>query len=604
MNFLPEGNKLTLRVWERRHRAILGVAYFQSLFVFGFGTWRGLGVLHAAGEAAAVAFVAVLAHVSKGPHAIRAGYATLSLLMASAMLVHQAGGVTEWHFHFFVMVGLITLYQDWVPFLIAITFVVLHHGVFGALDPQGVYGTAAAIRAPWRWALIHAAFVLAAAAVHIAAWRLSEEQGATDPLTGLPNRLGFTDLVDHQIDRHRDVAVLFVDLDGFKLVNDGLGHDAGDEVLRRIGTRIRDVLRAGDHAARLGGDEFAVVIPGLDLVEAERIAERVLFAVTESIYLKDKQREVHLRASAGIALSEPGLDGVELVRRADIAMYSAKRQGGGHWAVFESGLEEIQLERAEFADDLRSAVHRGELRVVYQPVVDITSGDVEGVEALLRWRHPTRGDVSPARFIPIAEETGLIVEIGEWVLDTAIDQLAAWSAAGVEMSMAINVSTRQLDDPAFGSRVVTRMAALGLEPRRLILELTESVLVLDLDEMAARLDDLRAHGVRVAIDDFGTGYSSMSYLSRLPVDVVKIDQSFVQRLATGATESALVRSIIELASSLNIGIVAEGVEDHDQAEVLRSLKCTTGQGYLWSRPVEAVAIPALFVSTRVPAVQR
>ncbi|MCU1368181.1 MAG: diguanylate cyclase/phosphodiesterase [Ilumatobacteraceae bacterium] len=599
---LPKGSLLSPRVWNRRHRAIVNVALVQSLAVLAFGIYRHVGVLHACGEASVVASIAFWARVSTARPAVRSAYATLSLLTASAMFVHQAGGVTEWHFHFFVMVGLITLYQDWVPFIVAIVFVLLHHGVMGAVDPKGVFGTEAAIHAPWKWAMFHAAFVVAAAAVHVAAWRLSEEQGATDPLTGLPNRLGFTDLVDHLTLRRDDAAVLFIDLDGFKRINDGLGHDAGDEVLSRTGARLREVLRSGDHAARLGGDEFAVVLAGVVPAEAERVAGRILVLLSQPIELPAHDREVQLRASVGVAMAEHGVDGVELVRRADIAMYSAKGHGGARWAMFEPELEQLHHERAEFANDLRMAVQHGQLRLVYQPVIDIATDHVDGVEALLRWTHPVHGAVPPLRFIPIAEESGLIVEIGEWVLDAALAQLAAWTADGLhDLSMAVNVSTRQLDEPGFGDRVLARLALHRIEPHRLVLELTESVLVVDLEQMAARLDQLRASGVRVAIDDFGTGYSSMSYLSRLPVDVVKIDQSFVQRLSTSTTEAALVRSIIELASSLDLAIVAEGVEEEAQAAVLRRLNCTTGQGYLWSKPVEADEIPAIVDGRHEPA---
>ena len=259
--------------------------------------------------------------------------------------------------------------------------------------------------------------------------------------------------------------MLFVDLDGFKRINDGLGHDAGDEVLRRVGSRVRGVLRASDHAARLGGDEFAIVVPGPGTTDAQRIADRLLQAIAQSIYLRSHQREVHLRASVGIAMSTPGVDGAEMVRRADIAMYSAKGQGGGQARMFETSLVVEQQERAEFADDLRHAVGGDQLRLVYQPVVDLVSGGIRGVEALMRWDHPTRGMVSPARFIPIAEETGLIVDMGEWALDTALDQLVAWTEAGLtQITVAVNVSTRQLDEGEFGRARAGAAASAGSPP--------------------------------------------------------------------------------------------------------------------------------------------
>ena len=595
---LPKGSQLSPRVWERRHEVIVTVALLQTIGVLCFGVHRGVGALGAAAQASVVGSVALGARFCRAGRAYRSGFATISLLTASSMLVYQADGATEWHFHFFVMIGLITLYQDWVPFFVAILFVVVHHGLVGWIDPTGVFGADAAGKVLWKVALFHVGFIFAAAAVHVAAWRLSEAQGATDPLTGLPNRLGFTDLVDHLAHRHDEVAVLFIDLDGFKQINDGLGHDAGDEVLGRIGSRLREMLRSGDHAARLGGDEFAVVVSDVDPDEASRIAERLLIVISQTILLDGRGREVQIRASIGIAIGDSTISGVDLLRRADIAMYGAKSDGGERWALFDRAVEQQHHERAEFTNDLRIAIKQSQFRLVYQPVVDLASGEIEGVEALLRWSHPVLGDVSPARFIPVAEESGSIVEIGEWVLDAALAQLAAWTADGLaSLTMAVNVSTRQLDEPGFCERVLGRLRAHHIAPFRLTLELTESVLVTNLDQMSARLDELRAAGVRVAIDDFGTGYSSMSYLSRLPIDIVKIDQSFVQRLATSTTEAALVRSIIELASSLNLGIVAEGVEEHAQADVLRRLHCSTGQGYLWSRPVDPALIPGLVHSS-------
>ena len=580
-------------MWERRHRVIVDVALAQAVVIFALGLYRGLPAWHAGGEAGCVAALALFARFAPGPFPIRASYATLSLLSASAMLVHQADGVTEWHFHFFVMVALITLYQDWAPFAVAITFVVLHHAVVGSIDPSGVYGTPAAIAAPWKWALAHGAFVLAAAAVNVAGWRLSETQGVTDGLTGLPNRLGFAELVDRHLARQGRVAVLFVDLDRFKLVNDSLGHDAGDEVLRVFGDRVRDVLRAGEWAARLGGDEFAVMLSDADHEAADRMVGRLQFALGEPVYLSGLAREVHLRASIGIAMSEPGIDGVELIRRADIAMYSAKHQGGGRASVFEHSLEELRRERAELVDDLHRAVTERQLRVLYQPAVDLQSGGVRGVEALLRWDHPTKGDIPPGRFIPIAEETGAIVEIGEWVLRETLRQAAEWRADGIDIKVAVNVSARQLNQPGFVELTLGLLAQHRVDPSQLILELTESVLVADLDEMARMLRALRAVGVRIAIDDFGTGYSSMSYLSRLPVDVVKIDHSFVRRLGEDATDSALVRTVIEMAATLGIDVVAEGVEHDTQADHLIALQCPIGQGFLWSHPVPPGDIPAL-----------
>jgi diguanylate cyclase (GGDEF)-like protein len=590
----PEGNRLPPRVWERRHEAIVRFALVQSVMVFAFGVWRGLGAAHVAVETVSIAGFALYARFARASQSVRSTLATISLISASAVLVHQAGGVTEWHFHFFVMVGLITLYQDWVPFAVAIVFVVVHHGLLGTIDPQGVYGTPEAIRAPWHWVLLHGGFVLAAAAVHVVAWRLSEEQGSTDPVTGLANRLGFTDLVDHEAERGEPIAVLYLDLDGFKAVNDSLGHGAGDEVLRQAGLRLRDAVRAsGGRPARLGGDEFAVLLSGAHAAAATRLAERILHTLAEPVFLADHQREIHVRASIGTATGEPGQGGVELLRRADMAMYSAKRAGGGRVTSFDDGLEVAQRVRSELAGDLRDAVARGQMRLLYQPTIDMASGRITGVEALARWAHPVHGTVAPTTFVALAEQTGTIVGIGSWVLDRAVGQAAAWLRQGLDLTIAVNVSARQLDEPDFADHLFEVLDRHGVDPQRLVLELTESVLVRDLDDVARRLEALRRRGVKIAIDDFGTGYSSMSYLRRLPVDVVKIDRSFVREMTAGSTELALVRSIIQLAKTLQIAVVAEGVEESEQADALRALECAVGQGYLWSRPVDPAIIPAL-----------
>ncbi len=311
---LPAGNQLDPRVWERRHHAIVIVALAQSLLVFGFGLWRSVPAPHAFAECLAVAVLAGGARSTALPRSVRSGLATLSLITASAMLVHQAAGVTEWHFHFFVMIGLITLYQDWSPFLVAVAFVVLHHGALGSLDPEGVYGTPEAIRAPWRWALLHGIFVLCASAVHVAAWRLSEAQQNTDQLTGLPNRLGFSDLIDHELARSSgSIAVLHLDVDGFKAVNENLGHVAGDEVLRRLASCLRDAVRPADRIARLGGDEFGLLLPDCEELGAEGVLERMRADTSPVCW------------SVGVAPLEGGGETAEvLVQRADEALYRAK----------------------------------------------------------------------------------------------------------------------------------------------------------------------------------------------------------------------------------------------------------------------------------------
>jgi EAL domain-containing protein (putative c-di-GMP-specific phosphodiesterase class I) len=337
------------------------------------------------------------------------------------------------------------------------------------------------------------------------------------------------------------------------------------------------------------------VLQGVDRAQAVKIAQRILLVLSDPVLLGTQRRQLLVGASVGAALAEVGIDGAELVRRADIAMYSAKGTGGGRVAVFDDGLEQLHRERAELADDIGHALNDGQLSVAYQPIVDLASGRVSGVEALMRWHHPLRGPVSPLRFIPLAERTGAIVGMGEWMLRTAIGQLAQWHSQGFELALAVNVSIRQLDEPSFTETLFGILRDNGIRPDCLTIELTESVLIRDLEQTAHHLGLLRAHGIKVAIDDFGTGYASMSYLRSLPVDVVKIDQSFVQGLTSGGTEPALVRSIVELAAALGIEVVAEGIEQVDQAHILRALNCSTGQGFLWSRPVPAEQIGALCI---------
>ena len=408
-----------------------------------------------------------------------------------------------------------------------------------------------------------------------------EFQAFHDPLTGLANRALFRDRLEHALQQRWDapVSVLFVDLDDFKTVNDSLGHDAGDRLLVSVGERLRACVRPGDTVARLGGDEFAILLEGQQAeTDGSLLAQRVLAALEVPFTLAG--RDLRVGASLGLAA---GLysSGESVLQDADLAMYAAKANGKARVEVFEHKMRTTALDRLELVGDIRHAVEAGELVVHLQPIIDLQTLQVEGHEALLRWEHPQRGLLHPAAFLGLAEETGAIVPMGWWVLEQACATAAGWPDRASQIG--VNLAARQLLDPAAVTTVATILARTGIDPSRVVLEITESVL-LDAEVVGRRLHQLRALGVRLAIDDFGTGYSSLSYLTRLPVDVVKIDRSFVERLGGPSEDEVLVRAVVQLARSLGLRSVGEGVENPGQLERLQALGCDSGQGYLFGRP--------------------
>jgi len=430
-------------------------------------------------------------------------------------------------------------------------------------------------------------------------------QASHDPLTDLPNRNLFLDRLQQVLLRRRNdttlVAVLFLDLDGFKDVNDSRGHGAGDRLLRQVATRMRSCLRAEDTLARIGGDEFTVLCPGLaSEPQAVGVAERLGESLAAPLFLDG--HETYVTASIGIAYAGPrGCVPDELLRDADAAMYQAKERGRGQIQVFTTALHIRAESRLQTAAALRRAVADEQLRVLYQPVVSLRDGTIKGIEALVRWEHPERGLLGPGDFIEVAEDTGLIVGVGQWVLQQACCQLAAWNAAiaNLDVNIAVNLSARQLAEPSLPQRVAETIEACGIDPRRLVLEITESALVHDVTTAAMVLDELKALGVGLAVDDFGTGFSSLNYLKRFPVDVLKIDRSFVSGLGVDPEDSAIVAAVRALGGALGLDVVAEGVETELQAAKLLELDCPYAQGYLFSRPVPAGALlPSLLRSSR------
>ena len=844
---VPRGKTLPYDVWERRQRGITLLLWLHIPGIVLYAVHQGVGVVHGGIEAS---IIAVFAWAASSLRSLDRRWSTvaaaLGLLTCSAVLVHLSHGLIEMHFHFFVVIGIVTLYQDWEPFIIAIAYVVLEHGVGGALIPGSVYDHAQAVEHPWTWAGVHGAFILAMSAAGIASWRLNESllnaassreealadaqevarigsfdwdvrartvrfsaqmralvgigpdaevvpetfidrvhdddkeglrtsvlrtvnegvdvsidcrlligddvrwtqvrchatergpegdaltvsgtaqditerintnselrttlsllsatldstadgilvvdnagrismtnqrfadmwrlpaelvaegdddkalavamqqlvdpdgflarvkalyndpeaesldmvdfvdgrvferystpqrvsgevvgrvwtfrditehkrlqaelshQAFHDSLTGLANQALFRDRVEHAVARSARqggrIAVLFVDLDNFKTVNDSLGHTVGDELLVAVTERLQGCVREGDTTARLGGDEFAILLEETDAPrEAVLIAERIVESLRRPVVVGEQ--DLYITASVGIAFDLPATDVDQLMRNADLAMYTAKRHGRGRFEVYAPDMHAAALDRLEMEADLRRAVQRDELRVEYQPVFSLVDGTMHAFEALVRWQHPTRGLLMPGAFVPLAEETGVICEIGRAVLLEACRQAVEWQVYQGDLAVTVNLSPRQLLDEDVIDLVASVLDVTGLPPQALILELTEGAMMHD--AAIGRLHALKALGVGLAIDDFGTGYSSLSYLQRLPVDVVKIDRSFVEQLADENPEASVAAAIVQLASALHLETIAEGVETEEQAVLLRRVGCELAQGFHLARP--------------------
>ena len=736
IGFLPRGGSLPHEEWEKRHRVIVIVLWVHALALTIFGLARGYTLAHTVADTSIVATAAAFASWTRLGRKWQSVVAAFGLVAASGILVHLSGGVVEAHFHYFVIVVVLSLYEDWVPFLVAISFVVLEHGLFGAIDPHAVYNHASAINNPWKWALIHGGFVLAESVACLVAWRKNEDarvdlqrsllslseseerfrglvqnasdiaivcdrdacityvspsikkvlgyapeevlgrerwtfihpedvelalaawesritttedtapieyrakhadgtwrwvevemgnlldepavagvvlnirditerktaeeallhQAFHDTLTGLPNRALLLDRLGQSLARRGPrrgsmTAVLFLDLDRFKWINDSLGHAAGDELLQQVSERLRTALRAGDSVARFGGDEFVVLCEELDGEwEAEAIAERIHDALTEHFCVDG--RDLTVTASIGIVTSATasGATADSLLRDADAAMYRAKERGRDRVESYQRGMQTLALERLQMEGDLRRGIERDELRVHYQPVVRLSGTAMIGVEALVRWQHPERGLVAPGDFIPVAEETGLIRAVGAYVLDEACKQVAAWNRANPDrtpLNVSVNLSARQMSAADLTRLVLRALNDSGLEPGLLCLEITESVLMEDVGASRTVLQSLKELGVRLGIDDFGTGYSSLLYLRRFPVDFLKVDRSFVMGLGHNSEDGAIVAGVLGLAHALGVGAIAEGVEEPAQADKLAALGCEQAQGFLWSKPLPA-----------------
>lgn len=751
---LPRGGRLPDDVWLARHRGILALLWLHVPVIFAI-VLRDDSVGHAAFEAGLVAGVAGLAHLARPFRRLCTALVSFGLFTCSAILIHLSGGLIEMHFHYFVMIGVVTLYQEWWPFLQAVGYVVAHHTLAALIDPSAVYNHPAAVESPVLWAGIHGFFILGMSATGIVTWRLNEalldhavarerglaatkedlldalsllhatldatadgvlvvdlrggiasynrsfvelwamppealdaaddamamnhalqqlvdpagftariadlyahpraeaqdtlefldgriverssrpqlvddevvgrvwtfrdvtenarlaeelsHQALHDSLTNIANQALFRDRVDRGLavarERVGHLAVLLVDIDDFKMVNDGLGRPAGDELLVAVSQRIRKCLRSLDTIARLGGDEFAVLVedPG-ERSEAECTAARVLEALREPFEIDGN--DVVVGASIGIAVADVGgdTDTDQLLRNADLAMYAAKNQGKNRAALYSDDMHVAAVTRVTVESELRQALEKEELRVHYQPLVSLATGEIVGAEALVRWEHPVHGLWAPGHFIDVAETSGLIVPLGRWVLTEACRQAQSWNSAFTDrksLRMSVNVSAHQLHDGDLAGEIGQLLGDCGLDPSLLTVEVTESAMIKDFDATLARLEAVKALGVHLAIDDFGTGYSTLAYLQRLPADVVKIDRSFVQRIGLGAEESALAKAIVKMAQSLDLTAVAEGIETAEQASLLVRLGCDLAQGYWFSRPVDADAFTELLEQGRV-----
>lgn len=600
--WLPSGRTLPEASWQTRHRAVV-VLLLGHAFVLGLAALLVQRTLTDALVSAGVpALGAYAASRRTLPRQMRSAIGAVSLMLTSAVVVHLMSGSIEAHFHFFAMIPIVALYEDWIPFGLAVGVVLIHHGVMGTLDPRAVYDHDNAWRHPWLWAFIHAAFFASACVGSVINWRLHEKardvetdlaaqmrhQAHHDELTGLPNR---TSLLDYALSlmagaggEARKVSVLLIDLDRFKEVNDVLGHDSGDRLLAHVGPMMATAMRSGDLLARLGGDEFAAVLADADEAAAIAVARRLSTLLDHSIDVDGI--ELTVEASIGIATGDvsSGDDVAALLRQADIAMYAAKRSRTGY-ATYSAEHETTSREQLTLLAELRRAIDNREIVLHYQPKITVENQELAGVEALARWQHPVRGLLSPAEFIPAAESTGLIVPLTLHILDEALSQLAHWWGNGREFPVAVNLSPRSLTEPDFTSSILTILNRHHLPARALELEITEDTLAHDPERAVATLFALHEAGIRISIDDFGTGYSSMRRLRSLPVSELKVDRSFVMGMLSNPGDDVLVRSVVDLGHNLGLTVVAEGVEDAATMQALAHAGCDTVQGYYLARPM-------------------
>jgi len=625
--FVPHGQSLPAEVWAVRHQWVVAILGVQAACLPVFGVLRGYPLTHSLLEAVLPVLMALTACVPGLGRLTRSSIAGVGLMVVSGVVVHLSGGTIEAHFHFFVMVPVVALYESWVPFGLAVAYVLVQHGVVGTLNSESVYNHQSAQQRPWVWAGIHAALFAAACVGSIVNWRLHEEaraveqrltddlahQAQRDALTGLPNRAhlherGQQAIADALAD-DRPLSVLMIDLDRFKQINDTLGHAWGDALLREIGPRLSSVLRERDLLARLGGDEFAVLLPGLGQLKAQEVTERLRRRLREGFRVDGIDLDVD--ASIGLATLPSSAEAAaataaagaaagagpareadrtvtidELLRQADVAMYAAKQSGCGAVA-YAPDQDENSRVRLSLLSELRRALDEDQLLLHFQPKLDLVTGAVTGVEALVRWQHPTRGLLVPADFIPAAEATPLIVPLTDRVIDLALAETRVWHDSGRPLQVAVNVAPRCLLDADFPTRVEAMLRRHGIPGASLRIEITETSLMSDPEAALQSLEALAELGVGLSLDDFGSGYSSMAYLRRLPVDELKVDRAFTAGMTGSKSDAIIVRSAIDLGHNLGLRVVAEGVEDSGTLRALLGDACDVAQGFHIARPMPA-----------------
>jgi len=632
--WVPQGSTLSDEVWATRHHWVMALLVVQAVGLLPYGLVRNYSLTDSLLQAALPLAMAAWASVSWLSNVTRASVAAVGLMVESGIIVHLSGGVIEAHFHFFVMVPIVALYESWIPFGLAVGYVLFQHGIVGTLDSSSVYNHDSAQSSPWTWAGIHAGLFAFACLGALAHWTLHEHARQVreqlkqaieqDALTSLPNRTGLKRLGQEAIGHGDPISVLLIDLDGFKDVNDTLGHAGGDLLLAQVATRLRTVLDVRDVLGRLGGDEYVVLLPRCGPEGARAIADRLRASLTENFAIHDLRMDIN--GSVGISSWSPSSPDpenaaaveimTELLRQADVAMYVAKQDRSGT-ARYEPVQDHEARRRLTFISELRRAIDSDELVVYFQPKISLASGSASGLEALVRWQHPERGLIGPGDFIPTAERTSLIDSLTEVVLDKALAAVRQWHDADVLLGVSVNVSPHSLTNRQLVHTVDRLLHRYDLEPRWLCLEITEEVLLVDDDGALFLLREMQQRGVLIAIDDYGSGYASMSYLQRLAADELKIDRSIVGGL--GAQEPSpvqqrsaadyglvIVRSTIEMGHSLGLRVVAEGVESAEAMATLTAAGCDEAQGYLIARPMPADdVLPWLRTRAPIrPALQR
>lgn len=591
---MPHGRQLPEEEWARRHLAIRVLLLAHAVGLPVAARLFDGSVLQMVTYAAAMLLVWYVAGMSRLAPAVRSCVAASGLIMASSFLVQLTGGLIEAHFHFFVMVPVVAMYESWLPFCLAIAFVLFEHGIVGAIMPHSVYGHSEHSD-PWLWAVVHAGFFAAACLGALVNWGFAERarragelmaaelafKAEHDPLTGLPNPARLA-AIAHERGGHRVVVAL--NLDRFRQVNDALGHGNADALLVEVARRLRTSLEPDDVLVRLGGDDFAAVTMSNGAQRPAEVAERLQKCFDTPFDLSGI--EVDVDVTIGVA-GNPDATVSELQRHAELAMRTAKEHRTGvHVYRAQEGPRASQ-ELALFTE-LRRAINEGQLELFYQPKIDLSRRAIIGAEALVRWRHPDRGLVPPGDFLPLAENTSLYRPLTTAVLQLALQQIHELDQADHALPIAINVSPRSLHDTGFADEILTAVRRAGVDPSLLRIEITETSVMADPAVAASLLTRLSSNGLGLSIDDFGTGHSSLSMLRSLPVDELKIDRSFVSRLTAGEhNDVVLVQATIQLGHLLGMTVIAEGIETERELTLLTEMGCDLGQGYHIARPMPA-----------------